>query len=452
MSIYLTKRLIEKTNCPLEVDKVFLWDADLKGFGVSITSRLGKDGTLIQNRNYVCQWRIPGKNPTRKKIGEANSTNSPTKMREIAADIMRRAKLGEEFRSTKLKQQQEEKQLMENVTAGHVMEAYIEWMFRTGKDSAKAVRSQLTNHFKVTFPSLWNKSARAFDRKDARKIIDARKERSLYEANKLRSYMRTAFTLAITSIDSRRDAREFIHLNLDQAMTNPITMEPEKLKLSKKRKISPAQSQLELQLYWQILEGDELRHDISQFLKFHLLLGGQRGKQLMRLKNEDIYLVGSKPYIRLDRRKGRERPMDSDHICPLTNLTVELMQEIMLGPRRELPAPKEGWTYPFTLKGQNYMDGSQFSRLFREHIEKKMITARSGHSLLAGLEPFKLNSIRKASVSFWRRTVPFHIEAWCNDHNRPGNVVSDFYDENDFFEEKLEAMKLWEDFILGNLK
>ena len=57
--------------------------------------------------------------------------------------------------------------------------------------------------------SIQRKPARDFTPLDAKKIIDARGKPSLHEANKIRTYMRTAYQMAIAAIASTDDVREF---------------------------------------------------------------------------------------------------------------------------------------------------------------------------------------------------------------------------------------------------
>ena len=453
----LTKTNVMQITCPLEKSRVILWDTELKGFGVSVTSRQGKDDdgnpSIIHNRKYIFNFRIDGKE-TRITLGKVSDHTNPTKMREMADEIRRRAILGEEFRPKVRKQQAEEKRLQASVTVGDVMDAYIKWRNRTGKYSAKAIQNQLVNYFKATFPKVWNKPARDFTPTDAKKIIDARSERSLHEANKIRTYMRTAYQMAIEAVASTDDVREFTPLGLDHTLINPVIQKPPKaIQTDRKRRITLSQIQTELQLYWQVLDCDNVPHNVSQFLKFHLLIGGQRPAQLVRITTDDVELEGDRKHIRLERTKGRSVPKDRDHIVPLTNQTSELMQLILHEPwNREpqyLATTNASWTYPFSLRGNGHMKAGQLTRLYSTYLAEKMIKLCKSESALSNVEPFSLSAVRKSSTTFWRQSVPWHIETLLNDHGRSNDVQAGFYDQNDYFAEKLEALKLWEEFILG---
>lgn len=442
--VKLTKTNVMQIICPLEKPRVILWDTECKGLGVSVTSKksIDENGNLItiQNRRYIFNFRLHGQQH-RITLGKVGMHSNPTKMREMAEDIRRRAILGEEFRPKVRKQQVEEKRLRESVTVGDVMDAYIKWASRTGKYSARAIQNQLENYFKATFPKVWNKPARDFTPLDAKKIIDARAERSLHEANKIRTYMKTAYQMAIEAIASTDDMREFTPLGLDHALTNPVIQKPPKtIQTDRKRRITLAQIQTELQLYWQILDSEKLPQNVSQFLKFHLLTGGQRPAQLVRITVHDIELEGTRKYIRLERTKGRSAPKERDHIVPLTNQTAQLIQSIC----------HQLWTNPFSLKGNGHMKAGQFTRLYRTYIADKMMRLCKNEPALSKVEPFSLSAVRKSSTTFWRQSVDWHIEALLNDHGRSNDVQATFYDQNDYFPKKLEALKMWELFISGS--
>ena len=432
----LTKGNVLEVYCPAEKSRVIQWDTKLVGFGVSATSRIIKtesgEEKLVQNRRYIFNFRANGKE-TRVTLGKVSEYSNPSKMREMAEEIMRRAILGEEFRPKERKREEEKKRIRLNISVGHVMNAYSDWMARTGKYSAPAVKNQFEKHIKKKFPKLWNKPAKDFMPVDAKAIIDARSSASVHEANKLRSYMRTAYQMAITAVATSDDVREFIDLGFDHTFSNPVIQKaPKTIQTNRKRRVSLEQIKYELQSYWKILDSNEIPEVPSLMLKIHLLTGGQRPAQLTRVTNSDVMLTENAPYIRLIRTKGRSAPLDTDHIVPLTQKAAGLLQKV------------GDVNYPFSLTGQNQMAPSQFSRLYRSHISEKMSQKIS----VKYSETFSLSAIRKSSTTFWRQSVPWHVEALLNDHGRANDVQADFYDQNDYFKEKLEALLLWEAFAI----
>ena len=438
----LKPKLLTKTNvmevfCPADKQRVIQWDTKLVGLGVSATSKKIKaengELKLIQNRRYIFNFRLHGKE-TRVTLPKVSEFNNPSKMREMAEDILRRAILGEEFRPKIRKRLEQEKRTRESVTVGNVMEAYSDWMIRTEKQSANAVKNQFEKNIRLKFPKLWNKPARQFTPMDAKTIIDARSILSLHEANKLRSYMRTAYQMAIEAVATTDDVREFLNLGLDYKFSNPVIQKaPKAIRTDRKRRVTIDQIKMELQTYWAILDSGELPEVTVLLLKLHLLTGGQRPAQLARIQSEDIEIEGQKPHIRLIRTKGRSAPKDRDHIVPLTKTSGQLIES------------RKDASYPFSLTGANQMLPSQFSRLYKTYIADKMLSS----GLSKKDEPFSLSAIRKSSTTYFRQSFPWYLEALLNDHGRTADIQTDFYDQNDYYQEKLDALRSWENFIFN---
>lgn len=431
----LTKANVMEVVCPFNKPRVIQWDTKLKGLGVSATSKLIKtesgEERLNQNRRYILNFRLHGRE-VRVTLGKVTEYTNPSKMREMAEEVMRRAFLGEEFRPKVRKQLEQQKRIRESVTVGHVMMAYSEWMTRTGKQSAKAVHNQFEKNIRQKFPKLWIKPAKEFTPMDAKTIIDARSTLSLHEANKLRSYMKTAYQMAIDAVATTDDVREFLNLGLDYTFSNPVIQKaPKAIQTDRKRRVTTDQIKTELKTYWAILESGEIPEVATLLLKLHLLTGGQRPAQLARITSDDIELDHGKPYIRLLRTKGRSAPKDRDHIVPLTETTIPLIESRMEAP------------YPFSLTGTKQMLPSQFSRLYKTYIADKMLTSEQ----IKQIEPFSLSAIRKSSTTYLRQSFPWHVEALLNDHGRATDVQTDFYDQNDYYEAKLAALVSWENFI-----
>lgn len=427
----ITQTLIKQTECPADIEKVFVWDTVVKGFGITVTSRVrhNKAGAslLVQNKRFILQFK-KGQQTRRITLGEASSISNVDKKRAEALKRKVAAQNGEEYRPKVLA----ELERQANIKTGQVMEAYSDWMQRMGKQSAPAVRNQFVKHFKTSFPSLWQKPAREFSPRDAKKIIDARAKTSLHEANKIRSYMRTAYQMGIDAEATTDDVSEFVDLGLPHTFANPIIQKPSRnIRASKKRDISMEGMKLELGLYWALLNNPKLPKRISLTLKLHLLTGGQRPAQIVRLTEEDINLSEHRPHVRLKRTKGRSKPLEQNHIIPLTPITKEILREIR--------------SHSISVR----MHKSEFSRFYRDHIKTDLEKLKTRDEIFKQIEPFSLAAVRKSSTTFWRQTVPWHIEAMLNDHGRASDIQTSFYDQNDYFQEKLDALIRWEDFILG---
>ncbi len=88
----ITKKSVDALTCPPDQDRVFMWDTDLKGFGVAaMPARKGKDGKeLPPTKSYVVQYRQGGRS-RRMTLGE-HGRLTPDEARDHAKECRRRRK------------------------------------------------------------------------------------------------------------------------------------------------------------------------------------------------------------------------------------------------------------------------------------------------------------------------------------------------------------------------
>jgi hypothetical protein len=84
----IRKNSVDALTCPQGKDRVFMWDIDLKGFGVAaMPARRGKDGTALPaTKSYVVQYRQAGRS-RRMALGE-HGPLTPDEARERTKEIL----------------------------------------------------------------------------------------------------------------------------------------------------------------------------------------------------------------------------------------------------------------------------------------------------------------------------------------------------------------------------
>lgn len=151
----LTKSAIDAAS-PQEED-YFLWDGDLKGFGVKIA----KGG----RKSYVCKYRVGNGRtaPTRRiTIGAHGSPWTVDQARAEARKLLGRAANGED----PAKEKQEEKK---QITVAQLCDLYLENGVGTKKASTVATdRGRIERHIK---PLLGRKKARDVTRADVKRFL-----------------------------------------------------------------------------------------------------------------------------------------------------------------------------------------------------------------------------------------------------------------------------------------
>jgi integrase len=208
-------------------------------------------------------------------------------------------------------------------TFGDLLEAYCSLLDSRGKQSAKAVRLQIHKHIRDAFPKIWKKSVSIVDLDDCMdvvaKIVNDGKPR---QADKIRSYIRTAYSEAI---NSRGDASMPAAMRRMKISFNPAR-DMRKIKGSSNAK-DRALSVKEFQVYWHHI--GELPEPAKSLLQMHVLTGGQRQAQLARVTMADIDM-DSKTMTVMDNKGRRSEPRR--HVVPLLSDVMDAINRITAGP------------------------------------------------------------------------------------------------------------------------
>jgi integrase len=254
------------------------------------------------------------------------------------------------------------------------------------------------------------------------RIADAGK---LREAAKLRSYVRAAYAAAIRA---RQSAQGLAALRDLKITSNPardlVTIEG--ASQSRERALSVA----ELRAYWRRIVA--LPGIPGALLRFHLLTGGQRVRQLGRLTVDD--LDGDAQSVRILDRKGR-RKVARIHDVPLIDAAAEALQA--MGHDQE-PG------YLFTLT-------SGITPASYESLRDHLVIVRAAMEAAGELDkgPFTVGDLRRtietrlAAVGVTRED-----RSQLQSHGL-GGVQSRHYDKHEYLSEKRAALETLYSVLVG---
>ncbi|MGZ8144823.1 MAG: tyrosine-type recombinase/integrase, partial [Methylosarcina sp.] len=202
---------------------------------------------------------------------------------------------------------------------GQLLDIYIEHLRTTGKVRLKNVEGALNLHVRKAFSVLLSRKAHEITPGDIQailaKLVNAGKTR---QVNLVRTYLHAAFTLAARhDNDPRRVANGAVSFNLSG---NPVALIPVISEFN--RTGERVLTKEELGLFWRTLENAPSIPAL--FIKLNLALGGQRIEQLLRAEWTD-YDLDSR-ILTLKDSKGRPGLGKRDHLVPLTDLAIELLQ------------------------------------------------------------------------------------------------------------------------------
>jgi len=308
----------------------------------------------------------------------------------------------------------------EQSTLKALMNAYVADLRRRSKgSSASAVAAAVQRHIVEPWPHLAAKPADELDLQDllimVRRVVGQGK---LNEARKLRSYLRAAYT---SGINAQQDASASAELLALKIRANPARdLAPiAGASGAGNRNLTPK----ELRSYWCYIAAK--RDNVGAALRFHLLTGAQRIRQLSRARLENVDF--ERGTLMLYDSKGR-RAHAAPHLVPLTGPALDAL--------RDMAAERMG-DYIFTLTyGRSGIGDGDLSRKLRD-VAGEM--EKAGH-LEHGL--FTLADLRRTvETQLAAARVPRELRGQLQSHGR-GGIQARHYDRHDYLDEKRETLEL----------
>jgi len=300
-------------------------------------------------------------------------------------------------------------------TLGALLTAYTDQLERDGKHSAKSVRAELHNHVRDKWPKLWALPIVDVTADDLLAVVAIPAEaENLRQAEKVRAYLRAAFA---AGMKARHNAKALPALRALRIAANPARdLTPiEGANKARDRALSIS----ELRAYWKRIQTPEYAA-----LKFHLLTGCQRLKQLARVKQADFDTDTNA--IRMLDYKGRRSKPRSHHV-PLIPASIEAIREMNAG---------AAGPYLFTLTaGESGADYSGISKRVGK-IRKAMHKA---NELPGGA--FTPGDLRRTVETVLSgRQVSRETRGQLQSHGLDG-VQARHYDKHTYMEEKRDALE-----------
>lgn len=396
----------------------------------SLQARRQRDGSI------VFYWRYSqGTHSERVAIGIYDSA-APTKKLEpsangfsLAAAVRHAESLALEHynardeggRPALLQRQREAKEraakeeaLAAMATLGHLLLEYCDYLKRLGRQSHGNARSIFQLHVIDAFPEVAARPANQITTEDfvaiIRRLDAAGKGRT---GNKLRSFARSAYQVALAAKTKASIPERFQEFGV---LVNPVaSTQPDQ---SANRADKNPLSVEELRTYWRLIK--DLPGPGPAWLRVHLLSGGQRIEQLVRLRNADVNLAGR--YLVLYDGKGRPGAGARKHWLPLTKPLLNALKDC---------APSGEFALS-TTNGTKPIAGTTLSKLAAE-IASPHIAGFTAKRIRSGVE----TTLAAAKVSLEARG---HLQS----HGISG-VQARHYDGHDYLDAKREALdKLYE--------
>lgn len=312
-----------------------------------------------------------------------------------------------------------EKKDAEAATFGDMLTGYSDLLEAKGKKSVRLVRNQIIADVQKAQPKLWKKRAAEIDLDDCIKIVAAVKDRGkLRQADKIRSYIRSAFTEAIKARGNVNAPAKLRHMNIKMNPARDM-VKVEGSSQARARALSLA----EFQAYWSHVK--ELPEPGRSIMMLHVLTGGQRIQQLVRATLHDVDR-DTETLTLLDYKGRRTEPRR--HAIPLLPEANACIERIT-----------GAGEYVFTCDGGiRPINGKYIS----ERVDKIRGAMDKAKELEGG--HFTPGTIR-ATIETRLAAKPYRVSsdvlAQLLSHGL-GGVQARHYQHHTFHEEKLEALQM----------
>lgn len=326
-------------------------------------------------------------------------------------------------------------------TLAQLLEGYVADLERRGKVSAKDVRGAFRIDVLGAFPALAATPAKAITPYDIRDVIGhcltrpvANKGRGARltqasasngkkrQADKLRSYLRAAFTYGLHHDLSAQRHTESVQFGLT---VNPVQDVP--TIEGANRALTWALTKDELRAV--LLAVEDLPERRRSIAKAMLYLAGQRVEMLCRVKWDDLFTDGEHGEVMqlLDLKGGKGSP-PRVHLLPVTERLHSIMAPLLALQGGEAPGP-------FTLRGRKAIGAVTAQKIFAELGDQLAAAGKSRRFSWRNIRATVETHLAALGVTEERR-------AWLLSHGRSG-VQAKHYDRYSYLPEKRADLDKW---------
>jgi integrase len=417
-----------------------LWRSDGGARGAGrLVARIMQDGVA-----FYFQYFVPNQGKEVKRsfpLGEYDETGrrglSLTHARDRAAQLARLYRDGvtdlhahferqrESEERARVAEEDAARRAAEDAKCGtlrQLLEVYVGHLEKHGKQSARDVRSIFNTHVFEAAPDTADRKATEVTVDQFVALISALTEVGKGRtAAKLRSYLRAAYSLAISS---KTDPDAPLTLRSFGIEANPLASVGARAlsKYNRARKRVLDASEMGA-LLWRI---EALRDGAQKdALRLLLFLGGQRPMQLLRATSADVDLKAGTVTL-YDGKGSRREPRR--HVLPLVKQAAEILERRLEWANAGIPL--------FSIDDRTTMRHETLSVAVGE-ISAEMLKAKEAR------EVFELRDLRRTVETMLAGLkVSSDVRAQLLSHGL-GGVQNRHYDHHDYTAEKKQALERW---------
>lgn len=411
MSKKITKTMVDKTEANLHGD-VWLWDAEVEGFGVRIKP--------TGRKTYVVRYRAADGTQRKLTIGRC-SDMPPEKARELARKTFTQVAEGQDPAAARAPSKKDKA-----VTVHGMFEAYVAHMRAKGRVSVVEVERALLLAENNAADALGaNKHPAAVEPMEIVKYL-AGFYRAGHRgaADKHRSYITSAYNWAMKSAnDYTSEHRQ------DWGITrNPGTMVPKDTGAigTRDRNLSA----LELQTVWAATAPDAPGFSPEIAVCIRMLIGcGQRVQETLRIDGSEINLQTKEWRMPAEKTKGRKFP----HTIPLPDSVIDDLAAL-------IAIHGDGALFPARgAQGDERMDHRSVMQAIERLCEREKLPSFQSRDIR---RTWKSRAHEAGVDRFTRDLIQQHAK---------NDTGSKSYDRAEYGPQMREAMAKWDAWLTANV-
>lgn len=395
MRAKITKRAVDAV-VPSSAKRLYVFDTDLKGFGLVVTAK--------GHKSYFVEYRANGggRNQPKRRytIGTHGSPWTPAKARTEAARLLGLVSSGKDPASERSHERHSQRSKLSDIVEEFI-EKYAKQRQRSWRETDRVFRRDI-------LPTLGRKTLDEISKYDVVRLLDNTGLQAPIMANRQLAYMRKLFNWCIE--------RGYLEVSPCAGLKPP----------GAERSRDRALDDTELAELWHA--ATDLGWPWGDFVKL-LILTAQRRNEVSAMRWEELDFERRTWTLPQHRAKNR-----TGHIIPLTDGVTKILGE--------LPTTGE---YVFSTTGHTPVSG--FSKA-KNRLVVLVDKQKEGDNPMPDWSFHDLR--RTATTGMARLGVPPHIaDAVLNHKSGTIKGVAAVYNRHAYLDERREALEAWEAHVLS---
>ncbi|WP_139309770.1 tyrosine-type recombinase/integrase [Teredinibacter haidensis] len=335
-----------------------------------------------------------------------------------------------------IKEEQERHIEQSRATFKDLLYDYLASMAAFKQVSERTVRNIFINEVIEAWPAMVEEKARDIRPADISRVLKRISDRNaLVYRNRVRSYLHSAFEFALKhEYDETRESGRVYGLE-----QNPVTPIPIFRHAEKPRERALSDKELR-QLYQKLHLANSVSLQMANFVRFLIIIGGQRPQQVLRAPWSD-YDLEQKTLLIRDLKGKRRDTKGTAHLIPLPAEAVELLNSL---------APITGkYEWPFTTYGRVPFSLGALKNVFKRFLDSEFAIVDDKPIL-----HFTAKDIRRTCKQVMTRAgIRRDLRNLLQNHGQTGVDVTNYAnDPAAFLPEKSEAMSQYSEALKDVLK